>query len=376
MTRVLVVNAGSSSLKMSAIELGRLEPLVATQIDWGSDATAVPDRRGTLTKAFATLAERGYGADAFDLVAHRVVHGGTLFRSPTLIDENVIGELAALEPLAPLHNPVAVWAIRAQRRIMPDLPAVAVFDTAFHATLPEDGYVYALPWSWYAEWGVRRFGFHGISVTWSVRRAAELLGRPAADLSLVVAHLGNGCSVTAVRGGASVSTSMGLTPLEGLVMGTRAGSIDPGALLYAMREHSLDRSDLARVLDQESGLLGVSGLSGDVRTLVEAAGSGDDRARLALDIFVRRAAEEIAAAATSLEHLDALVFTGGIGENAAGLRAAICARLAVLGVPPVAVDSVDEDRVLAGGDGTAAVIRIEAREDLVIAEQAASAVGR
>ena len=376
MTRVLVVNAGSSSLKMSAIEVGRLEPLAATQVDWGSDATAVPDRRGTLAKAFATLAERGYGADAFDLVAHRVVHGGTLFRSPTLIDENVIGELAALEPLAPLHNPVAVWAMHAQRRIMPDLPAVAVFDTAFHATLPEDGYVYALPWSWYAEWGVRRFGFHGISVTWSVCRAAELLGRPAADLSLVVAHLGNGCSVTAVRGGASVSTSMGLTPLEGLVMGTRAGSIDPGALLYAMREHSLDRSDLARVLDQESGLLGVSGLSGDVRTLVEAAGSGDDRARLALDIFVRRAAEEIAAAATSLEHLDALVFTGGIGENAAGLRAAICARLAVLGVPPVAVDGVDEDRVLAGGDGTAAVIRIEAREDLVIAEQAASAVGR
>ena len=376
MTRVLVVNAGSSSLKMSAIEVGRLEPLAATQVDWGSDATAVPDRRGTLTKAFATLAEQGYGADAFDLVGHRVVHGGTLFRAPTLIDENVIGELSALEPLAPLHNPVAVWAMHAQRRIMPDLPAVAVFDTAFHATLPEGGYVYALPWSWYAEWGVRRFGFHGISVTWSVRRAAELLGRPAADLSLVVAHLGNGCSVTAVRGGASVSTSMGLTPLEGLVMGTRAGSIDPGALLYAMREHSLDRSDLARVLDQESGLLGVSGLSGDVRTLVDAAGSGNDRARLALDIFVRRAAEEIAAAATSLEHVDALVFTGGIGANAAGLRAAICARLAVLGVPPVAADSVDEDRVLTGGDGTVAVMRIEAREDLVIAEQAASAVGR
>ncbi len=376
MTRVLVVNAGSSSLKMSAIELGRLEPLAATQIDWGSDATAVPDRRGTLTKAFATLAEQGYGADAFDLVAHRVVHGGTLFRAPTLIDENVIGELSSLEPLAPLHNPVAVWAMHAQRRIMPDLPADAVFDTAFHATLPGDGYVYALPWSWYAEWGVRRFGFHGISVTWSVRRAAELLGRPAADLSLIVAHLGNGCSVTAVRGGASVSTSMGLTPLEGLVMGTRAGSIDPGALLYAMREHSLDRSDLARVLDQESGLLGVSGLSGDVRMLVDAAGSGNDRARLALDIFVRRAAEEIAAAATSLEHLDALVFTGGIGENAAGLRAAICARLAVLGMPPVAVDSVDEDKVLAGGDGTVAVMRVEAREDLVIAEQAASAIGR
>ena len=376
MTRVLVINAGSSSLKMSAIELGRLEPLAATQVDWGSDATAVPDRRGTLTKAFATLAERGYGADAFDLVAHRVVHGGTLFRAPTLIDVNVIGDLRSLEPLAPLHNPVAVWAMRAQRRIMPNLPAVAVFDTAFHATLPEEGYVYALPWSWYSEWGVRRFGFHGISVTWSVRRAAELLGRPAADLSLIVAHLGNGCSVTAVRGGASVSTSMGLTPLEGLVMGTRAGSIDPGTLLYAMREHSLDRSDLARILDHESGLLGVSGLSGDVRTLVDAAASGNDRARLALDIFVRRAAEEIAAAATSLATVDALVFTGGIGANAAGIRAEICGRLAVLGLPAVPTAPVDDDAVIASNPAGFAVLRIEAREDLVIAEQAASAVGR
>ena len=376
MTRVLVVNAGSSSLKVSAIEVGRREPLAETQVDWGSDATAVPDRRGTLNKAFATLAERGYGADAFDLVAHRVVHGGTLFRTATLIDDNVIGELASLEPLAPLHNPVAVWAMHAQRRLMPHLPAVAVFDTAFHATLPEDGYVYALPWSWYAEWGVRRFGFHGLSVAWSVRRATELLGRPAADLSLIVAHLGNGCSVTAVRGGASVSTSMGLTPLEGLVMGTRAGSIDPGALLFAMREHSLDRSDLARVLDHESGLLGVSGLSGDVRLLVEAAASGNDRARLALDIFVRRAAEEIAAAATSLARVDALVFTGGIGANAAGVRADICGRLAVLGLPAVSTASVDDDAVIASNPDGCAVLRIEAREDLIIAEQAASAVGR
>ena len=375
MTRVLVVNAGSSSLKVSAIEVGRREPLAETQVDWGSDATAVPDRRGTLNKAFATLAERGYGADAFDLVAHRVVHGGTLFRTATLIDDNVIGELASLEPLAPLHNPVAVWAMHAQRRLMPDLPAVAVFDTAFHATLPEDGYVYALPWSWYAEWGVRRFGFHGLSVAWSVRRATELLGRPAADLSLIVAHLGNGCSVTAVRGGASVSTSMGLTPLEGLVMGTRAGSIDPGALLFAMREHSLDRSDLARVLDHESGLLGVSGLSGDVRLLVEAAASGNDRARLALDIFVRRAAEEIAAAATSLARVDGLVFMGGIGANAAGVRAAICGRLAVLGLPAVSTASVDDDAVIASNPDGCAVLRIEAREDLIIAEQAASAVG-
>ena len=371
MPRVLVVNAGSSSLKVSVIEVGRREPLAATQVDWGSDATAVPDRRGTLNKAFATLAEQGFGADSLELVAHRVVHGGALFRAPTIIDDNVIRELSSLEPLAPLHNPVAVWTMRAQRRAMPDLPAVAVFDTAFHASLPEAGYVYALPWSWYADWGVRRFGFHGISVAWSVRRCAELLSRPAGDLSIVVAHLGNGCSVTAVNRGASASTSMGLTPLEGLVMGTRAGSIDPGAILYAMREHGLDRSDVSRVLDHESGLLGVSGLTGDVRTLVGAARSGNERAQLALDIFVRRAAEEIAAGATNLPRLDGLVFTGGIGANAAGIRSAICERLSLVGVPRVPAHAADEDTILATSREGVAVLRVEAREDLVIADEAA-----
>lgn len=370
MTRVLVVNAGSSSLKVSAIEVGRREPLGAMQVDWGSDATQAPDRSSALKRALAGL------PDGFDAAAHRVVQGGTRFRVPTLVDDEVLDELDALSELAPLHNPVAVDTIRAQRALLPGLPCVALFDTSFHATLPEDEYVYPLPYAWYADWGVRRFGFHGLSVEWSVRRAAELLRTDASELSLVVAHLGSGCSVTAVSGGASVATSMGFTPLEGLAMGTRSGSVDPGALLYALRERGVHPDDLARVLDHESGLLGVSGMTGEARVLIEAADAGNDRARLALAIFVRRAAEGIAAASASLERLDALVFTGGIGENAAALRAAICARLSVLGIPQVATGNVKDDAVLAGGGGSAAVLRIEAREDIVMADAAAGLLGK
>jgi acetate kinase len=284
----------------------------------------------------------------------------------------VLEELDGLSELAPLHNVVALDTLRAQRQLLPTLPAVAVFDTGFHAGLPPEAFVYPLPWAWYDEWGIRRFGFHGLSVAWSLRRAVELLGRDPASLNLVVAHLGSGCSVTAVSAGRSVSTSMGLTPLEGLAMGTRAGSVDPGVLLHVIRERGVGIDDLAEVLDHGSGLLGVSGISGDVRAVSGASAGGSERARLALDIFVRRAAEGIAAAAVALPRLDALVFTGGIGENAADIRAAICARLSVLGVPEIAATAVDEDTVLTPSGAKVAVLRIEAREDVVIAQSAAA----
>ena len=354
---------------MSVIEVGTREPVASAEADWGSDATRSPDRHSALKQVLA-----GLPPTKLDAVAHRVVHGGTRFREPTLIDDAVLAELDALSELAPLHNPIAVETIRAQRRLLPDLPCLAVFDTAFHATLPRDAYVYPLPWSWYAEWGVRRFGFHGLSVAWSVRRAAELLATQSESLSLVVAHLGSGCSATAVLGGASVATSLGFTPLEGLVMGTRAGSVDPGVLLYALRNHGLSADGLDTVLEHESGMLGVSGISGDVRQLLAAA-AGNDRAQLALDIFVRRAAEEIAAAASNLPRLDALVFTGGIGENASSIRAAICARLAVLEVPALAAESAAGDVVLTPDGATVAVLRIAAREDLVMADAAAKVIG-
>jgi acetate kinase len=317
------------------------------------------------------LWQAGVEPAALAAAGHRVVHGGARFVEPTRVDEAALAELDALGELAPLHNAVALDTLRAQRELLPGVPAVAAFDTAFHATLSEQAYVYPLPWAWYAEWGIRRFGFHGLSVAWSVRRAAELLGRGSRELCLIVAHLGSGCSVTAVEGGRSVSTSMGLTPLEGLAMGTRSGSVDPGILLHVLRERGLPADRLAEVLDHESGLLGISGISGDMRTVSEAAARGHQRARLAIDIFVRRAAAGIAVAATSLPRVDALVFTGGIGEHAADVRGAIVARLAPLDFEPLPEAQWFGDGVLSEPDSRVAVVRVEAREDIVIAEAAA-----
>lgn len=379
--RVLVLNAGSSSLKASVLEIderGRVandgEPLAATQTRWGSDATRVADRSATVEEALGALWATGVPRESITLAGHRVVHGGTRLREATLIDDAALAELETLGELAPLHNAVALDTLRAQRALLPDVPAVGAFDTAFHATLTEQAFVYPLPWAWYEEWGIRRFGFHGLSVAWSVRRAAELLARPAEELCLVVAHLGSGCSVTAVRSGRSVSTSMGLTPLEGLTMGTRAGSVDPGVLLHVMRHHGLSADRLAEVLDHESGLLGISGVAGDMRAVRAAAAAGSRRAQLAIDIFVRRAAAGIAVAATSLPRLDALVFTGGIGEHAAEVRAQIVARLAPLHFEPLSESAGSGDGLISAPEARIAVLRVAAREDIVIAEAAAGLV--
>ncbi len=265
---------------------------------------------------------------------------------------------------APLHNPVAAEVIDAARAALTGVPQAAAFDSAFHATLPREAYVYALPYEWFRDWGYRRYGFHGLSVTWSVERAAALLGR--ADLGVVVAHLGAGCSVSAVWRGSSVGTSMGMTPLEGLVMATRAGSVDPGILLAAQRDHALDLRALEDTLEHRSGLLGISGRTGEMRELLALA-STDDRAALAIAVFERWAAAAIAAAATALPRLDAIVFTGGIGENAASVRSGIVRRLASIGVPPVDDATVDGDHVVVAGP--VAVLVVVAREDVVIARE-------
>ena len=379
--RILVLNAGSSSLKASVLEIGRDgqvtgtgEPLAATQTAWGSDATRVVDRRATVEQTLATLWQAGVEPGTVVAAGHRVVHGGTRFVEPTLVDDAVLTEIDALSELAPLHNAVALDTLRAQRALLPTVPPVAVFDTAFHATLSEQAYVYPLPWAWYKDWGIRRFGFHGLSVAWSVRRASELLGRAPGELCLVIAHLGSGCSVTAVQAGRSVSTSMGMTPLEGLAMGTRAGSVDPGILLHALRRRGLSADRLAEVLDHESGLLGVSGISGDMRELSAAAAGGSERARLAIDIFVRRAAAGIAVAAASLPRFDGLVFTGGIGEHAADVRAQIVARLATLNLEPLVASTGSGDGLLSAPGARVAVLRVEAREDILIAQAAARLV--
>jgi acetate kinase len=292
-----------------------------------------------------------------------------------LIDDAVVEAIEELANLAPLHNRIAAETIRGARERLPGVPHVAVFDTAFHASLPPAAYRYPVPEAWFRIWGIRRFGFHGLSVAWSVERAANLLGRPIEGLRLVVAHLGSGCSVTAVDGGRSVETSMGMTPLEGLMMGTRAGSIDPGVILDLLRRDRLTLAQLSDVLDHGSGLLAVSGRSSDVRELLAAEAGGDETAALALDLFVRRASAGIAASASALGVLDAIVFTGGIGEHSGPIRNRISRRLAVLGVQEVREDAISSDAILGDRDHRPVALRIAAREDVVIANSVSAHLG-
>ena len=366
--RVLVLNPGSSTLKAAVLEPPGREALATTIVEWGADATRGMGRASGVTDVLGAVEAVGVARASINAVGYRVVHGGTRFIDPTLIEDPIVDAIEELAELAPLHNRIAAETIRAARRTLPGIPHVAAFDTAFHASLPPAGYRYPVPEAWFRDWGIRRFGFHGLSVAWSVARAAELLGRPVDGLRLVIAHLGSGCSVTAVDGGRSVDTSMGMTPLEGLMMGTRAGSIDPGILLALLRDRRATLAELEDVLDHRSGLLGLSGRSADVRELLVAEAAGDDAAALALELFVRRAAAGIAAAATCLPAIDAVVFTGGIGENSGPMRARIAASLAVLGVPPLPDADGREDKVLTQAARAPAVVRIQAREDIVIAE--------
>ena len=365
--RVLVLNAGSSTLKASVLDGDGRDPLFATTLEWGADATRASGRLEDIGALLERLVVEGIPVGSIEAVGHRVVHGGTRFTAPVAVDDDVLAALDGLADLAPLHNPVAVETIRASLAALPGVAEVAAFDTAFHATLPPPAFRYPLPADWIDTHGLRRFGFHGLSVEWSVTRAGELLERPADGLALVVAHLGSGCSVTAVGGGRSAWTSMGMTPLEGLMMGTRSGSIDPGILVVLLHA-GLSPDDLADGLDHRSGLLGVAG-SADMRELLDREAGGDERAALAIELFVRRAAEGIAAAATASPRLDALVFTGGIGEHAGPIRERIVGRLRILGFGPALSDR-DDDAVLTGGDARPAVVRVAAREDVVIAQAA------
>jgi len=365
---VLVLNAGSSSLKASVLDGVGAEAVARADV---SGAIASGAEEGAVRDALRTLASHGVEARSINAIGHRVVHGGSRFVRPTIVDDAALAAIEDLSPLAPLHNPIAARVIRATRAVLPGRPNVAVFDTAFHSTLPAEEYVYALPYAWHTEWGFRRYGFHGISVRWAVERAAALLGKGLGDSGLVVAHLGSGCSVTAVWAGESVNTSMGMTPLEGVVMATRAGSVDPGVLIAAQRDHGVSVDELAETLEHRSGLLGVSGRSGDMRELI-AAEPTDARAALAVALFVRSVAAAIASAATSLPRLDAVIFTGGIGEHSGLLRARIARRLSPLAVPDLAESSTEDDAVLARG--VVAVLRVSAREDVIVARDVRRAV--
>jgi acetate kinase len=338
---VLVVNAGSTSLKLSLV---------------GEDE---------VSESVASLEEVPDGVVA---VGHRVVHGGSRFRDPTLIDEGVEQAIADLTRLAPLHNAPALEAIRKARRALPDVPHVAVFDTAFHATLPDEAAVYPVPRRWTEEWGVRRYGFHGLSVAWCAERAPEVLARAGEDLRLIVCHLGGGCSITAVRDGRSFDTTMGFSPLEGVAMATRSGSVDPGAILYLLRECGLSVDEVDHALNEESGLLGLSEISGSVREL-EAAVPHDSRARLALDVYAHRIAGAIAAMGASLGGMDALVFTAGVGENSARVRGEVCLRLHFLGLEldADANEAAEPDCDVAASGSSVRVLVVRAHEDVVVA---------
>jgi acetate kinase len=352
--RILVLNPGSATLKATVVVPPDRTPAFDRTRAW--DAATID---ATL-EAVADSAVRESGG-RIDAVGYRVVHGGTRFAEAVRLDDAAVDAIEELADLAPLHNPVAVRTIRAGRWLLPEIPHVACFDTAFHATLPEAAMRYPVPDGWWRD-GIRRYGFHGLSVDWSTRRAAELLDRPADGLRLVVAHLGGGCSVTAVDGGRSVDTSMGLTPLEGLMMGTRAGSIDPGIVIRLIREgRSADAVEAD--LDRRSGLAAIGGTADMAELLRREA--DDARASLAIEMFVRRAAAALAAAATALPALDAIAFTGGIGEGAAPIRDRIVARLRLVD-GAMADREVDGDLVRRPVVGPA-VLRIRAREDLVIA---------
>ncbi len=332
---IAVLNAGSSSLKFAVYALGP-----APALAWRGQVLGIAgaeDHAAALAEFERRAADEVPG---LRLVAagHRVVHGGARFTEPTVVSDAVLAELRALVPLAPRHQPHAIAAIEALRAARPALVQVACFDTAFHRTLPELARRFALPAALHAA-GIRRYGFHGLSLESIAARLPALLGA-AADGRVIVLHLGSGASATALRGRESVATSMGLTPLDGLVMGTRVGAIDPGVLLHLMRERDWDEPQLSRLLYDESGLLGVSGLSRDLRTLLASDAQG---ARLAVDLFVESIVREVGALAATLGGLDALVFTGGIGENAVEVRARVCARLAWLGV------GVDEPANAGGG---------------------------
>ena len=366
--RILVVNAGSSSLKLRVLDPA--DAIVAS--------ADLPAPRGA--EDGPAVAEAVAGLGAVDAVGHRIVHGGTAFVGPVLLDERVTAKIAALTSLAPLHQPKALAALAAVSAAVPDVPAVACFDTAFHATLPAAASTYALPAPWRRRWDLRRYGFHGLSHAYATRRAGELLGVPSSDLRLVTCHLGAGASLAAVRGGRSVDTTMGFTPLEGLVMATRSGSVDPGLVLWLADHAGMPPAELAATLEHRSGLLGLAGTA-DMREILAGAGAGREEAVLALGVYLHRLRSSIAAMTASLGGLDAIVFTGGVGERSAPIRAMAADGLGYLGIviDPARNEGADgaaadgaADREVGATDAAVRALVVVSREDVQIAGEVRS----
>jgi acetate kinase len=402
---ILVLNAGSSSFKAILYQLTednlplaeplqrRIDPVVPLwigKIEWKSSELVIisvtiaddierkEERVGTdrqeviqslLNSLWSGENQVVKGIWEIDLVGHRVVHGGDKYRQPMSIDAEVKAEIDRLSIYAPLHNPANLMGINIIEYLSPNIPQIAVFDTAFYGDLPEVAYVYPVPYQW-LERGIRKYGFHGISHQYCTQRAAELLGRDLKDLRLISCHLGNGCSLAAVKFERCIETTMGFTPLDGLMMGSRCGSIDPGIILHLLREQEYTVEELDHILNFESGLLGVSGVSNDLREIDKAIAAGNTKAKLALDIYIDRLTSRIASLLPNLGGLDALIFTGGVGENHAVIRAAVAVKLAFLGVeidPALNSLPMTLDRDLATAQSQLRILAIHTQEEWQIA---------
>ena len=392
--KIMVINSGSSSIKYQIFDMrdrsvlasGLLEKIgepdsrlahqtlvQGNRFEKIGKKAAVADHRQGFDLINTVLKETGSLRDMAELagIGHRVVHGGETFTHPTLIDDAVIDTIRTLIPLAPLHNPANLTGIEVARAGAPDVPQVAIFDTAFHQTLPPHAFHYAIPRELYRKHAIRRYGFHGTSHFYVAKQAAGLMGRPVDTLSMITLHLGNGASATAIQNGLSIDTSMGLTPLEGLIMGTRCGDLDPAIIFYLERETGRSSDAIDALLNKESGLKGICGVN-DMREIAQLAEAGNSDARLAIAIYVYRLRKYIGSYTAALGRLDALVFTGGIGENAAGIRAAACRDLEILGIV------IDEDknraatreaRAIQSADSRVRILVIPTNEELEIADQ-------
>ena len=351
--KILVINCGSSSLKYQFLDMNNesvlakglverigIEGSVLKHEKTGMDKEVInadiKDHEIALKLVMDALVNEKYGAikdlSEIDAVGHRVVHGGEAFAKSVLIDENVMKSIQECIDLAPLHNPPNITGIRACQKLLPNVKMVAVFDTAFHQTMPESSYIYAIPYEYYEKYRIRRYGFHGTSHLFVSERAAQIMGKNKEDLNIITCHLGNGASVSAIKGGKCIDTSMGLTPLEGLIMGTRSGDMDPAIVTFLMEKEGLSAKEVDNILNKKSGVLGISGVSSDFRDIEEEAEKGNKKAQLALDMFHTRVKKYIGAYAAQLGHVDALVFTAGLGENSAESREEICKNMDFLGI--------------------------------------------
>ncbi|MDT2045194.1 acetate kinase [Priestia aryabhattai] len=387
MSKIIAINAGSSSLKFQLFEMpseavltkGLVERIglddavftISVNGEKQTEVREIPDHSVAVQILVDKLLSQGIieSYDEITGVGHRVVHGGEKFADSVLITDETLAEIEALSDLAPLHNPANVVGIKAFQAILPNIPAVAVFDTAFHQTMPEKSFLYSLPYEYYENYGVRKYGFHGTSHKYVSERAAELLGRPVEQLRLISCHLGNGASIAAIEGGKSIDTSMGFTPLAGVAMGTRSGNIDPALIPFIMEKTGKTADEVLNVLNKESGLLGVSGISSDLRDLIKASSEGNDRAETALEVFAGRIHKYIGSYAARMSGVDAIIFTAGIGENSDVVRARVLRGLEFMGVywDPALNDVQGEEAFISYPHSPVKVIVIPTNEEVMIA---------